>query len=389
MPLSSGIASHNAAKVSIQRFLVPRHLFAATRPFSASTARWTNLNRLPGLARSPKGRKTQNQNQTQQEHGPDTPSTMDARNNTPFTTVPLFLPSADNPDQHSYQPLQDNSQRNPYPTQLPEQPNGNERSMTSQNKQRKKANGARDVKVQPSAASGGVPDPSPEYLRAASVPTFLLPYARKILVVLDLNGTVLFRPDRRRSPTEFVERAGARAFIGYCVETFLVAVWSSATPRNVDRMCAQLLTPDQRRRVVAVWGRDRFGLTPDDAARRVVCYKRLSSLWADPQVRASHPDHAASGAVWDQSNTVLVDDTVEKARAEPFNLIQVPEFAVEPGDPPEPGHVLAQVHDYLNACAHQTDVSSYIRTHPFRADPNFVIRPHAPDPDRDPGWDAV
>ncbi|KAI1774190.1 HAD-like domain-containing protein [Hypoxylon cercidicola] len=227
-------------------------------------------------------------------------------------------------------------------------------------------------KAKPSKESGGVPEPSREYLVAASLPPFLLPQPRKILVVIDLNGTVLYRPNRRRDPSGFVERPHARAFLSYCLETFLVVIWSSAKPNNVQRMCDQLFTPAQRERIVAIWSRDRFGLSAEDYNGRVVCYKRLTTLWADPAVRASHPDFAAAGKVWDQSNTVLIDDTPEKARSEPYNLVEVPEFA---GEADERGHVLAQVHDYINACASQTDVSAYIRTHPFRANPNHVLHP--------------
>ncbi|KAI1764065.1 phosphoprotein phosphatase [Hypoxylon sp. FL1150] len=243
---------------------------------------------------------------------------------------------------------------------------------------------ARDKKAQPSAESGGIPEPTPAYLRLASLPPFTLPRHRKILVVIDLNGTVLYRPNRRYNPTGFVERAHARAFLAYCIETFFVVIWSSATPKNVHRMCEQLLTPEQRSKVVAIWSRDRFGLSARDYEARVVCYKRLTKLWADPAVQASHPE-AAQGKVWDQSNTLLIDDTLEKARAEPYNLVEVPEFA---GETDERGDVLAQVHDYINACALQMDVSTYIRTHPFKADPDHVLHPHDGSPAREEAYSS-
>ncbi|CCF44890.1 hypothetical protein CH063_14145, partial [Colletotrichum higginsianum] len=92
----------------------------------------------------------------------------------------------------------------------------------------------------PSAASGGVPDPTPEYLHRASLPSTLLPTPRPILVVMDLNGTLLHRPNRRQA-TSFVERPHARRFLQYCLDTFHVVVWSSARPGNVQSMCDQLL----------------------------------------------------------------------------------------------------------------------------------------------------
>ncbi|KAI0205387.1 HAD-like domain-containing protein [Astrocystis sublimbata] len=228
--------------------------------------------------------------------------------------------------------------------------------------------GKRDKICQPSAESGGVPDPTAKYLRIASQPPFLLPQPRNILVVVDLNGTLLHRPSRH-APTRFIERPNAQPFLSYCVNTFTVVVWSSARSQNVVNMCNQLLSPEDKAKVVAVWSRDNFGLSKSDYNSRVQCYKRLTALWNNPVVAASHP-LAASGEKWNQLNTVLVDDSMEKARSEPFNLIQIPEFE---GHAQEPGFVLPQVHDYLNACSQQANISAYMKTQPFRMKPNFTL----------------
>ncbi|KAI8625141.1 HAD-like domain-containing protein [Xylariaceae sp. FL1651] len=226
----------------------------------------------------------------------------------------------------------------------------------------------RDKITSPSKASGGVPDPTPEYLALASHPPLLLPHPRNILVVIDMNGTLLYRPNRR-DPTRFVERPYARPFLSYCINTFTVVIWSSARPDNVNNMCKQLLTSEDRSKVVAVWGRDSFGLSQDDYNQRVQCYKRLSMLWNNPVVAASHP-MAATGEKWSQLNTVLVDDSLEKARSEPYNLVQIPEFE---GNAKEPGFVLPQVHDYLNDCSRQTNISAYMRDIPFKIKPGFTL----------------
>ncbi|KAG8158768.1 hypothetical protein KVR01_011211 [Diaporthe batatas] len=216
----------------------------------------------------------------------------------------------------------------------------------------------------PSKASGGIPDPTPLYLARAS----FLPKRRAepgpLLVVIDLNGTILYRPDRRKSQN-FRRRPHADAFVRYCVETFWVVFWSSARPENVRRMVEGLVGPDLLPNVVAVWGRDRFGLTPEDYSARTQCYKRLTTLWADPVVRASFPADRPGyeGRCWDQGNTVLIDDSVEKARSEPHNAITIPEFT---GDMNESLDILPRVHDYLNELCFQEDVSTYGRAHPFK-----------------------
>jgi len=79
---------------------------------------------------------------------------------------------------------------------------------------------------------------------------------------------------------------------------------------------------------------------------------------------------AAAGGRWDQSNTVLVDDSLEKGRSEPNNILQIPEFS---GLENESSHVLPQVHDYLNSLCHQADVSKFMRRNPFTLDPEYAL----------------
>lgn len=213
----------------------------------------------------------------------------------------------------------------------------------------------------PSKASGGVPEPKAAYLAQAAVPPSRLDKPRNILVVIDLNGTLLHRPNHK-SPSRFVERPHTRAFLDYCLRTFTVAIWSSARPDNVHKMLRQILSAEDRDRLAAVWGRDTLGLSPDDYNRRVQCYKRLTVMWRDLEKRL--------GQRWDQSNTILVDDSREKSRSEPFNLIQLPEFK---GNADEPGFVLPQVHDYINTCAQQRDISSFARLNPFTFRPDFNL----------------
>lgn len=221
----------------------------------------------------------------------------------------------------------------------------------------------------PSAASGGVPDPTPAYLVRASFLPQRRAYPGPLLVVIDLNGTVLHRPNRRQS-SRFLSRRHATEFVQYCVRTFWVVIWSSARPDNVQRMVTTLLPPDDLKQIVAVWGRDKFGLTPADYNSRTQCYKRLTTLWNDSVVKASYPQGGGGGSrpglesiCWNQGNTVLIDDSAEKARSEPHNAITLPEFT---GDVDEEMDVLPSVHDYLNELCYQEDVSAYMRANPFK-----------------------
>ncbi|KAI1462311.1 HAD-like domain-containing protein [Annulohypoxylon moriforme] len=241
----------------------------------------------------------------------------------------------------------------PSPLGIPKTPNLKQTPVHAKDEKR-------DEIVPPSPESGGVPEPSPEYLNLASHPPFILPDPRIIFILIDLNGTLLFRPSRN-NPTKFVMRPYAKEFLSYCIRTFRVAIWSSARMKNIGPMLDQLLYPEQRDQLVGVWGREHFGLSYTDFKRRVMCYKRLTRIWSDPQAQSTHPD-ASLGKRWDQTNTLLIDDSVEKARSEPYNIVQIPEFH---GDPREEGYILPQIHDYINECSRQVNISSYIKQSPF------------------------
>ena len=220
----------------------------------------------------------------------------------------------------------------------------------------------------PSAASGGVPEPTPFYLSNARLPPFPSPQPRPLLVIIDLNGTLVHRPSRRANPTNFRPRPHASPFLHYVITTFTTMIWSSAKPENVRSMTDRLLDPPDRASLLALWGREAFGFTERDYNDRVQCYKRLSRVWEDPAVRDSHP----MGLAWDQSNTVLIDDSAEKARSEPYNLIEIPEY-LGGGDGGPDDDILPQVHTYLNTLSMQGDVSRYIRQNPFRPQDKFVL----------------
>lgn len=227
---------------------------------------------------------------------------------------------------------------------------------------------SKNARVQPSKASGGIPNPTDEYLENTYTRPDQTPatstLARHLLVVIDLNGTLLYRPNRK-NPTKFTARPHAQKFLQYCIDTFSVIIWSSAKSQNVVPMCQSILNPSLRQKIIAIWGRETFGLSNADFNARVQCYKRLTKLWDDPQIASSHPE-ARTGGRWNQTNTVLIDDSSEKARSEPFNLIEIPEFF---GDDKEVGDVLPQVHDYLNFLSMHENVSAAIRHSPFVPQP--------------------
>lgn len=95
-----------------------------------------------------------------------------------------------------------------------------------------------------------VPVPQPGYLSQAFCEPTTLSSPQPMLFILDLNGTLLHRPNRK-NPTRFISRPFVSPFLAYLFANFTVMVWSSARPENVSMMCSQLFTPAQRACIVA------------------------------------------------------------------------------------------------------------------------------------------
>jgi hypothetical protein len=222
------------------------------------------------------------------------------------------------------------------------------------------------------------PKPSPEYLKRANLPPRRLASPKKLLIVLDLNGTLLVRSNRGST---YTPRPHVNEFLAYCLEHHKLVVWSSARPHNVKPMVAQLFDADQHAKLVEVWHRDhlRLGVHYNE---KVQVYKQLTWLWEDAKVQASFPTETPAPfkiedgwkeppptkldqlpTKWDQSNTVLLDDTTDKAASEPYNLIRVDEFTKENKN--DGDDVLGRVQAYLEDLKWEADVSAAMRLMPF------------------------
>lgn len=211
----------------------------------------------------------------------------------------------------------------------------------------------------------------PAYHTIAREPPISLDDPQRLLIILDLNGTLVYRPNPNRQPTKIEHRAFLREFLQYLFSNFSVMVWSSARPQNVQSMTDQVLPRDQAGALVARWARDSFGLSEKDYNLNVQVYKDLRLVWSKEEIQKQHPQYA-DGVRWCQRNTVLIDDSLEKAFAQPHNLIDIPEFE---GVPKGRGReveleqrVLNELAGYLERVRYQANVSSFIREKPFTAD---------------------
>jgi len=204
------------------------------------------------------------------------------------------------------------------------------------------------------------PVPTKDYLAKSLLKPQALPKAPKQLLVLDLNGTLVYR--RKSDITRPVHRPELDNFLGYIFTHFSVMVWTSAQPENAQRMVNRIFTKEQKDKLLAVWARDTLQLTPNQYRSKTTVYKRLTRIWAGGfKLHFPSPDQSGSG--WDQTNTILIDDSSVKAAGQPYNLIRVPEFVGNMGG--EESTVLSDCVIYLDELRFQDNVSAYIRNSPF------------------------
>lgn len=165
-----------------------------------------------------------------------------------------------------------------------------------------------------------------------------------LLIILDLNGTLLHRTNKKMPP-RFVKRPALNHFLERVTARHMVMVWSSAQPATVETICRQIFTPVQYTKLVAIWNRTHLGLPEELYRNKVQVYKQLERVWADKKIQSQYPNNkhrcgkpihhvvkykphipmenemtGVNNLRWDQSNTVLIDDSRLKAAANPHNI---------------------------------------------------------------------
>ncbi|KAI4725092.1 HAD-like protein [Aureobasidium sp. EXF-10728] len=201
------------------------------------------------------------------------------------------------------------------------------------------------------------PAPSLPYLMNSLVTSPKLDHPKSLLVVLDLNGVLAFRKKRSKA---FKPRPFVGTFLDYLFANHHVMIWSSGMPENVERVMGHMLSDERQRNLVAMWSRDKLRLPDHLFSEKVQVYKQLSWIWEDPTLQMNAP---LGG--WSQRDTVLVDDSIDKAAAEPHNLVEVDEYTGTPAQ--DQNTTLLEVIDYLERIRWYENVSAEIRAAPFVA----------------------
>lgn len=208
-----------------------------------------------------------------------------------------------------------------------------------------------------------VPVPTEEYIKQSQQPPRRRPKAQPLLIILDLNGTLIHRKSRKFPPS-FAKRPELDVFLNRLMQKHRVMVWSSSQPKTVEAVCAGIFPEARVNLLAAVWARDKLGLSKRQYTEKVQVYKQLEKVWADESIQARYPKNFArqedDEGRWNQSNTVLIDDSKLKAAGQPYNILEIPEFTDDPAL--DDGHVLQNVWTRIKQLSMIDDVSRMIRT---------------------------
>ncbi|GES84634.1 HAD-like protein [Rhizophagus clarus] len=121
---------------------------------------------------------------------------------------------------------------------------------------------------------------SSSYLGKASEVTKSLKDPLPKLLVLDLNGTLVYRANGKR---DIILRPFMSRFMKYIFDSsnnFAVMVWSSAQPKNVDKM-VRAAFGQYEENLVAKWTRKHLNLSDQDYHQKVETIKDLEKVWKE------------------------------------------------------------------------------------------------------------
>ncbi|KAI9338203.1 HAD-like domain-containing protein [Obelidium mucronatum] len=186
---------------------------------------------------------------------------------------------------------------------------------------------------------------------------------RKLLIVLDLNGTLIDRlakgpertlanrnplcpkePDLTLNGNKVFLRPYLDVFLQFLFDNFHVSAWTSATPKNSVPLVDFIFEPfGGAAPLDFVWDRTKCIIEPAPG-KEYNSVKDLTRIWLDKSTRRNKSPSVASGeednveqeseefvnkeGIWNQHNTILVDDSASKSCRTPLNHLLIPTFSV-------------------------------------------------------------
>ncbi|KAG0341595.1 hypothetical protein BG004_005977 [Podila humilis] len=225
----------------------------------------------------------------------------------------------------------------------------------------------------------GIRPITPQYFAIAHERSTKLSKRQNMLVVLDLNGTLFYRKSR----TEIVPRPYLDEFFRVLFKHCTVMIWSSSRRESVHLMFKgnfkQYLS-----RMAMIWSREDFGLDYIDFHRKVLTLKDLEKIWAifnnsnnsnNNNNNGEQQNYGQFKQTFDQTNTILIDDSLHKSQLQPYNCIIIPDYteAIAMGE--EADIELLKVWQYLELATVQSNVSAFMKQFPFKDNGAFLQVP--------------
>ncbi|XP_021286327.1 uncharacterized protein LOC110418038 [Herrania umbratica] len=206
-------------------------------------------------------------------------------------------------------------------------------------------------------------------------------HPKKKLLVLDLNGILVdvvqnpgeFKPDIRLSGKGVFKRPFCDDFLEFCFRTFNVGIWSSRINKNVKRLVGFLLKK-WRRNLLFCWHRKQCTKTKfktiEDKKKPLVL-KELSKLWG-----RQSPNVPWEKGEYDESNTLLLDDSPYKALHNPANTAVFP-YPYQYRDTKDSSLGCGgDIRTYVEGLAAAENVQKYVEQNPFGQPAITESNPH-------------
>ncbi|KAI4387829.1 hypothetical protein MLD38_000226 [Melastoma candidum] len=194
---------------------------------------------------------------------------------------------------------------------------------------------------------------------------------RRKLLILDINGLladiVSPPPKNHKADVNIARRAVFKRpfcldFLKFCFEHFDVGIWSSRTRKNVQKVVDYLLG-DLKDRLLFCWDISHCTVTEFktlENKHKPIVFKDVRRLW-----EKYDPDLPWEKGYYDQSNTLLLDDSPYKALLNPPNTAVFPHSYCfkHNGDTALGGG--GDLRHYLERLMVARDIQQFVGQHPF------------------------
>ncbi|VFQ68521.1 unnamed protein product [Cuscuta campestris] len=198
------------------------------------------------------------------------------------------------------------------------------------------------------------------------------PCLRRKLLILDLNGLLAdiimpppkgFKPDASFMRRAVFKRPFCDDFLKFCFERFDLAIWSSRSKRIIDRVVDYLLG-DLKHKLLFCWDMSHATMTKfktlENKDKPLVC-KDLRKIW-----ETGYPGLPWKKGDYDESNTLLLDDSPYKALLNPAHTTIFPHsynfMDKDKDNSLGPG---GDLRVFLEKLADAEHVQKFVEQHPF------------------------